>query len=278
MRRTIVAIVLAAATVAHADPGSWDSYPPTLRAAEAGQPPQSHPAATQEERREDQRGTTNAPLIVKTLPADDAESKADEERADREQHATAERWLVAFAGLLAFFTVVLAIATGGLFVATWNLVRDGRRHSERQLRAYINCIDAKVRDFDGPNASANITLRNSGQTPAYNVVTIITGKLAEYPLATPLEFHPDAERKRNGVVGVGLNFYIKPPIREPSLLPLHRSLIEAGSAGFYVYGRCDYRDAFGRDLWTTFRVVYNGSIWAREPGDMTVCEGGNDAS
>jgi hypothetical protein len=77
---------------------------------------------------------------------------------------------------------VLAIATVLLVVATWVLVVDARHNAQRQSRAYVSIFSGIIRwqnihDTQTGEVKTGIRisveLRNSGQTPAYNLTTWI---------------------------------------------------------------------------------------------------------
>jgi hypothetical protein len=81
--------------------------------------------------------------------------------------------------ITAVFTVLLGLATIFLWLATRDLVDGAERTSRRQLRAYVfpHTVDAADRGHLGDNINDALkgyvgsvtTIRNSGQTPAYDL-------------------------------------------------------------------------------------------------------------
>jgi len=72
--------------------------------------------------------------------------------------------------ITAWGTIVIALFTIVLGVGTWFLVRDGREHSRRQLRAYIGVKSATVVLRDNHSAiDVHFYIENYGLTPAYDV-------------------------------------------------------------------------------------------------------------
>lgn len=83
---------------------------------------------------------------------------------------------------LAFLTLVLAAGTLFLWLATRRLVRGSEKTAERQLRAYIFSDHAKIIGFNTPHPLVIAAFKNSGQTPAYNVIVWVSCHIDAYPL------------------------------------------------------------------------------------------------
>jgi hypothetical protein len=103
------------------------------------------------------------------------ESGEDQDGAQRGADEGTEFW-AAFLGyrlkvtdtLIAAFTALLFLATVALWLATRNLVRGAERTSEQQLRAYVYTETTPLR-LDQANLGVETLIKNSGQTPAYEV-------------------------------------------------------------------------------------------------------------
>ena len=88
---------------------------------------------------------------------------------------TAAQWLGWFIHeyreeIIAVFTVILAVATWRLWIATRNLVRGTERTAQSQLRAYVSVESGGVQHgiVDGqPGFQVHVVLKNYGVTPAY---------------------------------------------------------------------------------------------------------------
>jgi hypothetical protein len=163
-----------------------------------------------------------------------------------------------------------------------------RTHDEgtakRQLRAYV-CLDTAEVAFDGGQPVAYVNFRNSGQTPAYEAHGWAAVEAGPHPLQAPLPL-PEKIAKAKYTVGPEAKFGF-PGRRKTQLFS------EAELASFakpentlYVYGRVDYRDAFGDWWYTNFRLVAGGKAGLRvvhkEDGSVRWVLGpdfeGNDAT
>jgi hypothetical protein len=127
-------IVTLALLVAFA-PVSWgQSKQPPAQNKQAPQPPVP-----------DQRGTDQAPLSVKILPAPGAEKQAEKQERDEKEKAETDRQLALetqriadFTRLLAAFTaglVVVALGQAGLFVWQLRYMRKGMKDAEHAATA-----------------------------------------------------------------------------------------------------------------------------------------------
>jgi hypothetical protein len=104
------------------------------------------------------------PVVVKVLPPPPRSSEAEKDEAERHQKAAVER------GLL-YFTVVLAIATLGLMVATIGLVVFAKRTAEETRilqRAYLSANPHGVYSLRVNHAQADVGFQNVGRLPARN--------------------------------------------------------------------------------------------------------------
>lgn len=68
---------------------------------------------------------------------------------------------------LAFLTLVLALGTFFLWLATRRLVKDSKKTAERQLRAYVFIEEGSIVLNQFGFWNIQITFRNFGKTPAY---------------------------------------------------------------------------------------------------------------
>jgi hypothetical protein len=154
----------------------------------------------------------------------------------------------------AFFTGVLALFA---FIQ----VRDSRKSSQRQLRAYVSAIplNAALRP-DNMTMSVGIPLKNCGQTPAFEFRSRTS--ITVMPVPVPMEdgrdhldFFPDPKD-----VGKPVPTFVIFPDSSHISNPVHTFTFEesvriATGWGIYVSGRCEYTDAFGHPQWTEFCSV-----------------------
>lgn len=88
---------------------------------------------------------------------------------------------------LAFLTLVLAVGTLFLWLATKRLVRGAEKTAQAQLRAYVGVDAAAIEGFGTDAARIRITIKNAGQTPAHDLVSWMGIKISPFPLAEKLE-------------------------------------------------------------------------------------------
>ncbi|MDQ3564596.1 MAG: hypothetical protein M3436_10800 [Pseudomonadota bacterium] len=118
---------------------------------------------------------------------------------------------------------------------------------------------------------ALINVKNSGQTPAFNVNYI--GAIAFFPPEANFEF-PKIPPSL-GIIGPGMesnkfNRYF-------ALSASERKFFEEGTKAIYIFGRITYDDAFGKSKFTNYRYMVGGAFGTRGP-DVAQCEEGNDAN
>lgn len=199
--------------------------------------------------------------------------------------ANLSNWILAglgiIGGILALFTIL---------TMRWS--------SERQLRAYVvvergiiaNVANPIHNRRDNPETvariidpqagpHAQITIKNTGQTPAYNLVHWASMDIREYPLTTELPPMPQPEHSYWNVLGMGVP-EVK-TLRMPR--PLTVEEIEGlrnGSKAIYCHGEIKYKDAFKKKRWTRYRCMYLtpacGVVGIGT--DLAYCEEGNEAN
>lgn len=191
---------------------------------------------------------------------------------------------------LAIFTLFLVLATIGLFIsgernvevaresanaarrsaeAAKNAVELSDKTAERQLRAYVYIKDATmIHGGDNEVWEADITLRNFGQTPAYEVTSpcsfFPTMKAEKYTFKEP----PKDLVLVPSDMGPGQELHILVASDKP-VAPADAALFRRGDAVIFVYGSVKYRDAFGHPRFTDFRLKY------RPPASFDAAPEGN---
>ena len=185
--------------------------------------------------------------------------------------------------VVAVFTIKLTGATKALKTETRATLEHLERSSRQELRAYVNVVSAVMTGHESTVPTAAIVMRNCGKTPAYNVRSWISMWIAEYPLTETLTYPPHDFRTSSSILapdGRETMFIRKsPPIA-------HEYVKELGThtGTIYVYGEIRYRDAFGSDRWTKYRLMFGGpeghpGIEGRGvDGNMSPCQEGNDAT
>src|SRR6266849_10700337 len=89
--------------------------------------------------------------------------------------------------VIAFFTIALWRATDRVWDAGERQLDHLAETAERQLRAYVFPIEAKLTKFNvGDVPECLVVAYNSGQTPAYRLTHVTRFALANFPLTEPL--------------------------------------------------------------------------------------------
>jgi hypothetical protein len=142
---------------------------------------------------------------------------------------------------IAIFTCVLAASTIGLWIATILTLRHSRETAERQLRAYLTIEGGGVLLLNGNTISANVKFRNTGQTPAYDVMTwagvFVAARNSPFPVAPSVENRGDAK----SITGPGQDVNIN---RRTPITPAELDAVRATTMAIFFGSRIDYVDAF----------------------------------
>jgi hypothetical protein len=202
--------------------------------------------------------------------------------------------------VIAIFSILLVFVTVGLVLVGWIQARRMRVTARQQLRAYVFVDNIAVYNVTTPLAwevgnnyqptGAEIThsargpfvvmvIKNTGQTPANNVINWGDVILREFPLKGKL---PSPSGKALFVTkssiptgGVSTKTLSMPtPLLADEVGDLKR-----GTKAIYVFGYISYRDAFGRRRKTNYRFMYGaftGGIGITT--GMTISDEGNHAT
>lgn len=124
-----------------------------------------------------------------------------------------------------------------------------------------------------------ISLKNSGQTPAYEVTYRATLGYREYPLGekplvpAPLPPFSSKSTMPPGAIA-GHEFEFPAPLDDARI-----DALKKGTAAIYVFGKIFYRDAFKKKRFSNFRFIHNNiSGPIGKTTAMTVCENGNETN
>lgn len=151
----------------------------------------------------------------------------------------------------------------------------------RQLRAYLSVrAEPHLELSDDGRASADLTITDTGQTPAYHVKWasefLIDTDYQSHGMYRPCEqmWFMNVEEGNLGILGRSITKPVNGGISN------HKEWIGAtkNRNGMVVYliGKVCYEDNFRAVHWTTFCIVWNGTGGGR--GNAEYCDkGGNDA-
>jgi hypothetical protein len=163
--------------------------------------------------------------------------------------------------LIAAFTGGLFVATCFLFNATKNLVRGAEQTAERQLRAYVMIDNAQIEGVRvGDIPSAKLIIKNSGQTPAYNVTHWCSVGYGAYPFTgiVPGGEDEDVALPPRPLAPGGLISTWADETRRLDAATMNALLYK--SHAVYVVGQIRYEDAFGHRRETDFLLLAGGPI------------------
>jgi hypothetical protein len=195
--------------------------------------------------------------------------------------------------VIALFTIGIAIytrrlvnATIRLEGATIRLVKAGDGTAKKELRAYVHfSLDERstTRLSAGEEPTVMLIIRNSGKTPAYDVIIDINMVLADSPLSVPLPPIPVERDSSKVVIQPGGEFHTVASLGR-KLTPIEVAAVDGGEAlRLYVYGTVTYEDAFGDSQITDLRVktIKASNLpadVAKNPRGYMYCAEGNDAT
>ena len=200
-------------------------------------------------------------------------------------------WVALTASVVALLQ--FAALVGTIFV----MVLNGRR----QLRAYVFLDTADLinvapppepiaegqpipngaRRWPNMGPVAILRLRNSGQTPAYDLIHWASIQLREYPLITPppAPAPPDANTTvfslAPGTISVK-NIAMPIILSDVDIAELRAT---PPTKAIYIFGRVTYRDAFRKKRFTNYRFRHNaisGNVGVS--GELTGADEGNSAN
>jgi hypothetical protein len=157
--------------------------------------------------------------------------------------------------------------------AAQQTVAVSRETAQTQLRAYVGPDGPLMLQLgDDGTASINISMRNSGQTPARQFRMLTSINVLDHPQHGEIisVAHPDVEFSRKSISPQGS----AASSNSLDVSPDEQAAIALGKKAIYVYGWGRYVDIFGTDQITKFRFVYKGP-WEGAPS-LAVCPEGND--
>ncbi|WP_139350590.1 hypothetical protein [Rhodanobacter sp. B04] len=260
------------------------SQPPVPAPAEGVQHKQTQSGEANKATSGEIQAAAKVPTLVEIVRTKADEDAHTEERQDKKKSSFYER-LVGWATFaMAFITLALVIGTGFLARYTFNLWKitgklstDAQATSQRQLRAYVHISDVSINSiYAEKKVTAQIPIKNFGQTPAYDVriwVDICAQEISLTPNLSTLIHDGTSAR---GILPPGFDF--KVPVSSNGVLPQAvYDEIAASKKAIYIWGRIDYSDTFGRRCFTKFRLkrTNDGVTPLDSFSNLAMCEGGN---
>lgn len=224
---------------------------------------------TQPKSAEEQRGTDQAPFIIKIAPTPKSEQERTDEAKDRERIAQSDRNkeksdadIVKYTGQLALFTERLFFATVALFIATVGLLIAGERQLRLARAEFLSTHRPKIRIkhlwlgndiWHGEPIIINLVAVNHGTTEAIlaeigiKYFVVKEGRFLPIEPAIPAIFNFSG-----GKLPCGLNWETKGINTNRILTPEENADIQEGRSKLYCVGFLSYLDASGRMRITGF--------------------------
>jgi hypothetical protein len=167
---------------------------------------------------------------------------------------------------------LLSISTIALVWATWRLVKGADKTAERQLRAYVNVRSPKITNLATGvgDVLISIPIRNSGQTPAYDLSIWSDVDSADFPTSASSFDLPTTPAVGRITIGPASEHWY-----EFSISALTAAELETSQA-LYVHGKIQYRDAFGVSRRTNFCLVKGGGF-GLTGDDLFLSHDGNES-
>jgi hypothetical protein len=181
-----------------------------------------------------------------------------------------------FTKWLAVSTIVLAVATIALAVFSLLQAVIMRRTARRQLRAYVFITTAEIGDIDdSQNLHASVSIKNSGQTPAYDLINRGAITIREARLRGDL--WPEDKEASLSKTALGPGEVLGKYFSARPLTTEERAAVRSGTHAIYVYGEILYKDAFRRRRHSRYRFMHGGEAAIRSR-QLVICDEGNEAN
>jgi guanyl-specific ribonuclease Sa len=171
-----------------------------------------------------------------------------------------------------------AVASAKAADAAEAAVAVASKTAERQLRAYILHHHCRIISFVPPEkARANVTIRNSGHTPARDVEMRMGITIGEKEGVLPKFILPDTVPQSRGSLAANAMLETEPESSRP-FTPEEYAAFSAGRIAIYVFGEVRYRDDFGNGHTTKVRLFYDKSSVDRGTDIFSTDVAGNEAT
>lgn len=269
--------------------------------AQSPKEPLGHPNPAKEASKPDERGTEQAPFVIKAIPTPKTEAEAAAEAQDKQEKTANDRQLVYWTrallgvGIVQFLVLVVQAivfgrqarrlrqtvdemkiatkATEKAANAAERTVSTMKDTAERQLRAYVSIATIEITDLKaGLTPIAHVVVRNYGQTPAYELTSIQGMSMGvSWDALTP----PSPEPIEVTATSLAPSAIVEQDISAPRpLVADEREALLDGSKTLWVYGEMRYKDAFKIERFTEFRYQVGGKARLRKT-HMAISPDGN---
>jgi hypothetical protein len=157
----------------------------------------------------------------------------------------------------------LAIASRNADAAEF-LASQSADNAKRHLRAYVLVSSVAVNDFEvGDQVSAEITIKNFGQTPAYNLKQWAVMGFDYFPATLDIPANEKAEELGVSIIGPGGTTSHFGKLNRPMQKHEIAGLIE-GKFAVYAAGTITYTDVFATVHTTKYLLFTGGPVGKRD--------------
>jgi hypothetical protein len=221
------------------------------------QAPRQNTQGGQQRANPEQRGSEQAPFVVKILPTQETQQKT----AASEQNGPvkpSDAWtlgdkIAAIASILAFLQFVALTATVLVLMRT----------ARRQLRAYVNVVHgiANPQIAVGGTPRFEVVIHNFGQTPAHHVSSWIQMQVGTATFVGDL---PSGSAVPGHSVIAPTGEFVLWAVRPEVWTKDEVEGMTNGRLAVHVYGEITYRDIFKKERYTRFRLLTGGPFGLRD--------------
>lgn len=255
-------------------------FPRPLPKAASVRKPQRESRKSDSQTDSEQRGSEDSPFVVKILGVGQAQNEPQTHGSEGRKYSEGSWGLsdeIATVATIVGFLQFLALV-GTIWAMSW--------YNRRQLRAYVLPDNGGIMDgssLDPPQPQRKnvpgvvIVIKNSGQTPAHNVISwfqISVVPVQDEHRALGL---PAIENRFSNNLGSG-SVFTKAAWFDRSLTPSEITDLNQGTRAIYVYGRIEYKDIFKRPHFSNFRLHYTGKFPPAPNATLNFSEKGNEAN
>ncbi len=213
----------------------------------------------------DDRGTAQSPLAVTIIPAPLSAAEAAKAASEQQDRAMTRLWMI---GLTAAVAALMLMQLVALLIMI--------RTTRQQLRAYLFVSRAEIVDLELGMPVVRVEIKNTGQTPAYNVTHVWRCGSFAHPLTERLPLPWQGEPISWAHLGPGAAVQAHRTVAKQLVNGVGATLSNRPLA-FYVYGEIVYRDAFKQRRFTRYVFFQEGSP-RMGPGHLIAHSRGNEAS
>ncbi|RWN44686.1 MAG: hypothetical protein EOS03_23865 [Mesorhizobium sp.] len=209
------------------------------------------------------------------LDAQERAANAAERSAATSERQEVPAWAQIIIGIASTIIAVIALVVS-LFTAVASI-----RTTRIQLRAYLSAFDFDTvisNQNTPPHIVTKITFKNSGQTPARNVVLNIWWEVGTPPFDEGRHDNAVLKVEGRGSIPAGMPFYgaVRTSPTGPDRIVSQEDIeqIVDGNLSFWIFGVIEYDDVFGRSHRSRFRYVMN--VGTDNIATFSPCAAGND--